>query len=289
MDLSISELSTELHPTHFARGYPFHHLSERPFYSACPRWLIDHGDLPRGARIADLGCGSGILTQFLLNEYADDHELRIFAIDPSEWELAIARERITDPRVTFVQGTAEEATAHVSECDAVFLCNVLHQIPLAEREPLLAMATNLLRPGGILGCNTLFYRGGLGATARIFNIQWMQFARAELERLGGYWKDMSKDPPPALQHLSPGEHEKLLRDIGLADVVVEEIEFDWEREDWEALCRYSVFIRGALSPDVGLEIGQRALIEGMRATYDSLGIQSLRRGWLHCSGRRPAE
>lgn len=274
---------------HRARGYEFHHLSQRPLYSASPRWLISRGDIPRGAKVADLGCGSGILTQFLLDEYDDDEELRIFAIDPSEWELAIARERISDSRVTFIQGTAEEATAHVSQCHAVFLCNVLHQIPLDERESLLAMAVSLLRPGGVLGCSTLFYRGGLSEQARIFNIQWMQYARAELERLGGQWRDMSKDPPPALQNLSPSEHERLLGRIGLSDVIVEEVEFDWAPEDWEALCRYSVFIRGALAPDVELEIGHRALVEGMRAAYDSLGIRSLKRKWLHCSGRRRSE
>jgi ubiquinone/menaquinone biosynthesis C-methylase UbiE len=55
---------------------------------------------------------------------------RMALLDPSEWELNIARSKITDGRVTFIQGRAQEALHIVDrDVDAVLLCNVLAPDP----------------------------------------------------------------------------------------------------------------------------------------------------------------
>jgi hypothetical protein len=81
----------------------------------------------------------------------------------------------------------------------------------------------------------------------------------------------------------------LFQSIGYEDIQIEEVPFDWSVEDWEALSKYSVFIQGALSPDIDLAVGSRALIEGVRAAYRALGIETLRRAVLHCVARRPKD
>ena len=93
--------------------------------------------------------------------------------------------------------------------------------------------------------------------------------------------------PIALQRLSPKQHYDLFESIGYQDIQLEEVPFDWQVEDWEALSEYSVFIQGALSSDIDLEVGSNALIEGVRAAYKALGLTTVRRGWLHCVARRP--
>src|SRR5262245_51310162 len=117
----------------FVVGFEFHHVSQRPIYQRCAQWLIDHCDVNPTSEVVDLGCGSGIVTRALLARFADSTDFRITAIDPSSAELAIARALISDPRVTFVCGRAQETAQYVRQADAVVLCNALHQIPKDER------------------------------------------------------------------------------------------------------------------------------------------------------------
>ncbi len=146
----------------------------------------------------------------------------------------------------------------------------------------------LVRPGGWVGANTLFYDGGVEPETRLFYTRWLLETRKQLARASVRWAPPTRQTPVALQRMSPEQHHDLFLKLGFEDIHVEELQFDWLAEDWEALSRYSVFIHGALSPDIDLELGSRALIDALHATYHSLGVQSVRRGWLHCVARRPA-
>ena len=161
------------------------------------------------------------------------------------------------------------------------------RVPLPERGPVLQGAFSLLRAGGLVGANTLFYKGGVGPDARAFHLRWMAEARGVLARASISWRPPATTPV-ALELLTPQEHYDLLHSLDYEDITVDELPLDWRVDDWEALSQYSVFIQGALSPDIDLEIGNRALVEGARAAYHALGIETVRTGWLHCSARRPA-
>ena len=213
--------------------------------------------------------------------------VRVLAIDPSEWELDIARSRITDPRVTFVNGTAQEVVRVVdTDVDAILLCNVLHQVPLPERLGVLTGAFQLVRPGGFVGANTLFYEGGIEPQTRAFYLRWIAETREYLAQASIPWSVLD-NVPVALQRLTPQQHHDMFKSCGYKDIKIEEVYFDWRVDDWAALSKYSVFIQGALSPRVNLEVGSSALIHGVHAAYRALGIETVRRGWLHCAARRP--
>ena len=273
--------------TDFSEGFEFDAMAQRPMYQACPEWLIERCRIGTGSTVVDLGCGSGIVTRLLLERFKDQPNFRVIAIDPSEWELKIARSRISDERVTFVLGRAQEALDIVDvPVDAVLLCSVLHQLPVSERRSVLEGAFALVRPGGFVGANTFFYDGGIDAQARLFQLRWTAEARASLSRANVSWR-VPATPPIALQRLSAQQHHDMFQSVGFEDIEIEELPLDWAVEDWEALSRYSVFIQGALSPDIDLALGSRALIEGVRAAYAGLGITSVRRACLHCVARRP--
>lgn len=279
--------AVEARVSSFRKRFEFDLMAQRPMYRACPRWLIEHCKIGEGSTVVDLGCGSGIVTQLLLERFKQAPDFRVIAIDPSEWELDIARSRIADERVTFIKGRAQEALSIVNvDVDAVLLCNVLHQVPLAERRSVLEGAYALVRPGGLVGANTLFYDGGIDAETRPFYVSWIAGAREYLARASIPWS-LPSNAAIALQRLSPQQHHDMLESLGYEDIRIEEVQFDWSLEDWEALSRYSVFIQGALSPDIDLEMGSKALIEGARAAYRALGIKSVKRGWLHCVAQRP--
>lgn len=272
----------------FHRGFEFDYMAQRPLYAACPSWLLERCGVGPGSTVVDLGCGSGIFTSSVLERFPDAPDLSIVAIDPSQWELGILKSRIDDPRVTTFEGRAQEAADYFQAADAVILCNVLHQIPLEERRPVLEGVHTLLRPGGMVGANTLFYEGAVDPDTRLFYTAWLMEARQVLKARGVAW--IPPDIPPiALQLLTPEQHGDLLRDTGFEAIEIEELQLDWTPADWEALSRYSVFIHGALSPDIDLSTGSEALIEAVHATYDKLGISTVRRGWLHCAARRAVD
>lgn len=271
----------------FAKGFEFDFMARRPMYEACPCWLIEHCGIGGQSTVVDLGCGSGIVTEMLLKRFERAQGFRVLAIDPSEWELDIARSRITDPRVTFVNGTAQDAVRVIdTDVDAILLCNVLHQVPLPERLAVLMGAFQLVRPGGFVGANTLFYKGGIEPQTRSFYLRWIAETREYLARASISW-NVPDNVPVALQRLTPQQHYDMFKSCGYEDIKIEEVYFDWRADDWAALSKYSVFIQGALSPRVNLEVGSSALIHGVHAAYRALGIETVRRGWLHCAARRP--
>ena len=272
----------------FRKGFEFDFFSQRSMYQACPRWLIENCKIGVDSTVVDLGCGSGLVTRLLLDRFDHAPDFRVIAIDPSEWELNIARSRISDERVTFIQGRAQEALRIVQvDVDSVLLCNVLHQVPVTERRSVLEGAFKLVRPGGWVGANTMFYTAAVGTQTRLFYLRWMAETRASLARASVSWR-VPTTTAVALQRLSPQQHLDLFQSLGYEDVQIDDLQFDWTVEDWEALSKYSVFIQGALSPDIDLELGSRALIEGARAAYSALGVETVRTGWLHCVGRRPS-
>src|SRR5262249_16798105 len=156
-----------------------------------------------------------------LARFADSTDFRIIAIDPSSAELAIARALISDPRVTFVCGRAQETAQYVRQADAVFLCNVLHQIPKDERAGAFTDAFHVLKPNGTLAFNTLFYRGAIPEETRGFYVRWMVRTYAQLKRRG-FATQAPRAVPVALQLLTPNEHCLMLQVAGFDDPIVEE-------------------------------------------------------------------
>ncbi len=269
----------------FHRGFEFDYMAQRPMYAPCPRWLLDRCGVGPESTVVDLGCGSGIFTSTVLERYPDAPELRVIAIDPSEWELGILRDRIDDPRVTTFQGRAQEAADYFDSADAVILCNVLHQIPRVERGPVFDGVYGLVRPGGMVGANTLFYDGAIDPDTRLFYTAWLMEARQVLKARGVSWTPPDI-PPVAMETLTPEQHGDLLQKAGFQDLVIEELKLDWTADDWAALSRYSVFIQGAFCPEMDLQTGSDALIEAVHTTFDKMGIDTVRRNWLHCAGRK---
>jgi SAM-dependent methyltransferase len=96
-----------------------------------------------GLRIADVGCGAGVMTDHL-TRYGD-----VIGIDFSTAAIAAA-ERFA-PRATFRAGTLETLTGRF---DVITLFDVLEHIPEAERPAFLRDIAERLAPAGLLFCST---------------------------------------------------------------------------------------------------------------------------------------
>ena len=93
----------------------------RPVAAATLAWLGP----PPGLTWLDVGCGTGALTEAIL-EAADPRE--ILGVDPSADFLATAAQ-IADPRVRFAIGDAHALPAPSDTYDVVIAGLVLHFVP----------------------------------------------------------------------------------------------------------------------------------------------------------------
>lgn len=88
-------------------------------------WL----DVPPASVWLDVGAGTGILTQTILDQTSPQ---KVVGIDLSEQYLAYARQAVTDKRVEFKVGNASQLELDTPEFDAAVSGLVLNFVPSAE-------------------------------------------------------------------------------------------------------------------------------------------------------------
>ena len=144
------------------------------FDELAPRWDAQE-DLPEVRRklldgfkelgveasehVLDVGCGTGNLTQALLTVL--DRHGRVTAVDISGGMLALAQEKVTDPRATFLQESSDRVSLPDGSLDRVFC---LHVWPhLAECDAHVREFRRLLRVGGMVQVWHLVSRAEINA------------------------------------------------------------------------------------------------------------------------------
>jgi SAM-dependent methyltransferase len=132
--------------SHLARTYD--RLSDSQFASG--QRLVERMAVAPGARVLDVGCGTGRLARWLAARVGPAGS--VVGIDPLADRIAIARENAAG--VTFEVGQAEDLRAFPdASFDAVCMSAVFHW--LNDKPKALAEARRVLRPGGRLGVTTL--------------------------------------------------------------------------------------------------------------------------------------
>ncbi len=96
---------------------------------------------PCGNQVADLGCGTGFLANWLA-----DHEARVIAVDHSEGMLTRARAGADGGQVEFRRGELDALPLADGEVDAAFSSLVWHH--LADHEAAAREVCRVIRPGG---------------------------------------------------------------------------------------------------------------------------------------------
>lgn len=118
-----------------ATAYALH----RPDYAhAAARWALEHAP---GARVLDLGAGTGKLTATLVALGAE-----VIAVEPDEAMLSELRRAL--PAVHALRGHAEAIPLPDASVDAVLAGNALHWFDMAVAGPEIA---RVLVPNGVLG------------------------------------------------------------------------------------------------------------------------------------------
>jgi ubiquinone/menaquinone biosynthesis C-methylase UbiE len=104
-------------------------------------------DLPAGARVADVGAGTGT---FAIALAAAAPGIETIAVDGDHEALAIARAKPGADAVEWKQGLAEALPLPDGSCDRVTMSLLLHHLDAGGKRAALAEARRVLRDGGSL-------------------------------------------------------------------------------------------------------------------------------------------
>lgn len=111
--------------------------------------LVERLGLTEGARVLDVGCGTGRLAQWIAERVGTMGA--VTGIDPLEERIHVARSR--GGNVRFEVGQAEDLRAFEdASFDVVCMSSVFHWV--ADKAKALAEVRRVLRPGGRLGVTT---------------------------------------------------------------------------------------------------------------------------------------
>jgi len=189
----------------------FHAKSAAAYEDLMSRWsrilarpFLAFTGLEADERVLDVGCGTGSLT-FALPQVAD--VAQISAIDYSEVYLEAARERNTNPRISFERADACALPFPDAAFDRSLALLVLHFVP--ETEQAVREMCRVVRPGGVVAATVWDSYGGMPYQRMFWDTAVALDPSAAAARAESYFKPLTK----------PGEMRALWSKIGLADVI----------------------------------------------------------------------
>jgi 2-polyprenyl-6-hydroxyphenyl methylase/3-demethylubiquinone-9 3-methyltransferase len=171
----------------------------RPLHDLNPvraAYVARHVDL-RGARVADVGCGGGLLSEALARAGA-----KVTGIDLSHKVIDIAKLHLYESNLSVdyrVQSSADMAAAEPEAYDAVCCMELIEHVP--DPTALVADLTAMLKPGGWLFMSTL-NRTPASFGAAILGAEYIM-------------RMLPKGTHHYAQFLKPSELGRLLRHAGL--------------------------------------------------------------------------
>ncbi len=128
--------------TYFDDGEAYERLMGR-WSRAAGALFLDWVEPPRGARWLDVGCGTGVFTELVLDKCAP---AEVIAIDPAATQIEHARRKSVGQRAEFRIADALQLPFPDEDFDLVVSALVINFI--ARREPALAEMRRVARKGG---------------------------------------------------------------------------------------------------------------------------------------------
>ena len=234
-------------------------------------WLA----VPPGRRWLDVGCGTGALTQTVLEQAAPSE---VVGIDPSAAYVASAGALMDDdPRACFEIGDAQALRAPAATFDVVVSGLVLNFLPQAESA--VAEMARVARPGGTVGTYVWDYAEGMGLMRHFWD------AASVLDP-----KAKELDEGRRFRLCKPEPLRRLFLSAGLEDVEVRAIEVPTYFRDFDDY--WSPFLGGqGPAPSYAMSLSQerrgelRERIRGSLPSDPEGGIPLTARAWAIRSQR----
>jgi ubiquinone/menaquinone biosynthesis C-methylase UbiE len=259
--------------------YSFKAFSSHPFFRQVNTWLVDRAQLGGASRVVDVACGSGLVTELILERVSRAREALVVALDMSAAALRDARERVAGAAgvaIEFVQGKAEELREVVrGQVDSVVFCNGIHYVE--DKRSVFHQIHDTLRPGGTFAFNTAFFEGAELPETLPFYRRWM----IKSLRLLRARYDLSPDRTKveARRQLTPAQYADALQSEGFEIQIQELLPATLPEQGWIDIARYADFAQGTL-PGIPLAQATEVLCDAIRETFAELGLTGVARNWL---------
>lgn len=259
---------------------PYEAVGDDKLYRSINEDLVDLAGPLNGCRVLDLGCGTGSISEIVLQRAGD---VAVVAVDPAAELLRSVSERLGGAVMT-VEATAEEYTSSSAPAsfDVVFLANCVHLVN--EIDSVLEAIYGLLAPGGRLVFNTAFHDDAGDPSQK--QLYWSLVLEAKrLARSRGGGRPRSRTVRPlAKRSLTASGYMESLRRIGYSEVhsAIRTVELDADLID--KIVGAEMFAAGAL-PGIDPAIAAEALTEAARAIL-ARERTPIRRSWLFVAGSR---
>jgi ubiquinone/menaquinone biosynthesis C-methylase UbiE len=266
--------------------YSFKAFSEHAFYRKVNETLVDRAELKRGWTVVDVACGSGAITELILEKIRGAREAMVIGVDMSTTALRDAAEKVAGARdavVEFVQSRAEEMSASIKRAvDAVVFCNGIHYIE--DKHGLLEEVHRTLKPGGVFAFNTGFFDGAIPPETLTYYRRWMIKALRKLKKEYNLKPEHSK--VESRRQLTADEYRELLESEGFEIRSQEIYPGQVTEQGWIDLSRFSDFIAGAL-PGIPIQTASDVLVESMHEVFEEFNLTVWPRNWLTVVAARP--
>ena len=267
--------------------FSFHRFARQSFYEAVNARLVDLAHVDTRRCVLDLACGTGAVTQLILDKLQGLRDRCVVAMDASTEALEIARRNLAERRnatVEFIQGRAESLSASVQKrVDAVIFCNAIHM--MEHKDQVVGEVAQVLNPDGVFAFNTTFFDGAQPTETEQFYRRWMMRALRYLKRQHGLKPE--RDRVMARRPLGVAEYEALLTRQGF-DIAERRLEtVDVPLEGWLGISQFRDFVQGAL-PGVPLDEAVEALQKTVSQVFEEMNLEAVPRLWLHVVAVRSA-
>ncbi len=234
-------------------------------------WLA----VPAGMDWVDVGCGTGALTQTIL-DHASPRSVR--GVDPSSGFVEYAKARVTSGRASFEVGDAQSLPIGTASVDAAVAGLVLNFVPQPVRAVTeMARAT---RPGGVIAAYVWDYAG------KMEMMRYFWDAAVALDPTA-----YALDEGPRFPICRPEPLSELFAEAGLHDVEVRPIDIPTDFRDFDDY--WSPFLGGqAPAPGYAMSLDRArrgALRDRIRSTLpiaEDGAIHLLARAWA-VRGHKP--
>ncbi len=149
----------------------------------CP-FLVIAGQVPRSGRIVDIGCGRGMLANYLA---LTGPGRRVVGIDKQETRIRAAQATVRG-RTNIEFRYRDSRDLEVSEFDCVIMTDFLHHLSYGEQEELLRHCREIVAPGGLLLIEDVGDRPRWKWYAHLVIDRVLNFGRRQNFRRPGAWK-----------------------------------------------------------------------------------------------------
>ena len=264
------------------KSFGFSKFSQNDFYNNVNKKLINSLDIKSNQKIVDLGCGSGGITNLILEKLSrsNSNNFSIIAVDNSDASLKEAKHNlktVSESILSFVQSRYEEFSTKLKEkVDLVVLCNAIHY--LDDKELVIKDVMKILKSNGKFAFNSSFFDGAHPEDTLGFYRKWM-FKAMKILVKDYKLRPVKSEKIESRVQLNPVEYKNVLENCGMKIVSTKIRTVQVPIEGWLDISSFKDFIEGVM-PGVKLEIASEALQRGIKETFEELKITFVNRNWM---------